>query len=272
MEQTTFRLRISLAIFLVTMLLGTGGFMLVEGLSLGDAFYFNIVTMATVGYGDIHPVTPTGKLLAILLIVLGTGTFLGVVANATEIMLSRRESRSREKKLHIIIGVYFSELGTRLLAIFAAADPDIETMRQDLMVENNWSDREFQKVFSRTAAYRCRPEINRVNLPELRALLVSRRNTLVDLLEHPILLEQESFTEHLQAVFHLTEELTCRPDFIDLPATDLQHLTGDMHRAYSSLVQQWIAYMKYLKFHYPYLFSLALRTNPFDPAATPVVL
>jgi len=28
---------------------------------------------------------------------------------------------------------------------------------------------------------------------------------------------------------------------------------------------QWLAYMKHLKKEYPYLFSLAVRTNPFDP-------
>ena len=46
--------------------------------------------MATVGYGDIHPVTASGKLLAILIIITGVGTFLGVIANTTELMLNRK--------------------------------------------------------------------------------------------------------------------------------------------------------------------------------------
>lgn len=56
--------------------------MLAEDLSPVDALYFSIVTMATVGYGDIHPVTPLGKIFAIVMIFCGVGTFLGVVAGA----------------------------------------------------------------------------------------------------------------------------------------------------------------------------------------------
>jgi len=37
------------------------------------------------------------------------------------------------------------------------------------------------------------------------------------------------------------------------------------------LVRQWLAYMKYLKNFYPYLFSLAMRTNPFDQHASPII-
>jgi hypothetical protein len=36
-------------------------------------------------------------------------------------------------------------------------------------------------------------------------------------------------------------------------------------------VREWVVYMKYLKGSYPYLFSLAVRTNPLDRTATPVV-
>ena len=52
------RLRIYLIVFFAVMVLGTIGFMLIENRSFTDAFYFTIVTIATVGYGDLHPVTP----------------------------------------------------------------------------------------------------------------------------------------------------------------------------------------------------------------------
>ncbi|MDD5585217.1 MAG: hypothetical protein PHV55_09220 [Candidatus Omnitrophica bacterium] len=44
-------------------------------------------------------------------------------------------------------------------------------------------------------------------------------------------------------------------------------LSGDMKRAYQQLILRWLDYMKYLKQDYPYLFSLAMRTNPFDANA-----
>ena len=49
-----------------------------------------------------------------------------------------------------------------------------------------------------------------------------------------------------------------------LPATDVMHISGDIRRVYSRLVLEWVDYMEYQKKHYPYLFSLAMRMNPFD--------
>jgi len=85
------------------------------------------------------------------------------------------------------------------------------------------------------------------------------------------LLEHESFTGLLRAVFHLTEELEKRKDFKKLPGSDIEHLAGDIKRAYVLIVNGWLDYMKYLKNNYPYLFSLAMRTNPFDETASLIV-
>ena len=114
-------------------------------------------------------------------------------------------------------------------------------------------------------------ELERIALPELQAFLANQRRSLVDLLENPITLEHEHFTEHLQAVFHLNEELGVRLDFAALPPADRKHLTGDINRAYGSLVGQWVSYMLYIKQHYPYLYSLGVRTNPFNPKASPML-
>jgi hypothetical protein len=44
-----------------------------------------------------------------------------------------------------------------------------------------------------------------------------------------------------------------------------------MKRVYSMLIGEWLSYMKHVKDNYPYLFSFAMRTNPFDVNATPEV-
>jgi hypothetical protein len=56
-----------------------------------------------------------------------------------------------------------------------------------------------------------------------------------------------------------------------LPKSDIEHIAGDIKRAYVLLVNEWLDYMMYLKDNYPYLYSLAMRTNPFDKNASPVV-
>jgi hypothetical protein len=98
-------------------------------------------------------------------------------------------------------------------------------------------------------------------------MMTVQRSFLLGLLENQNLLEHEEFTELLWATFHLLEELTYRQDFSRLPKSDVTHLVGDMNHAYVLLICQWVTYMQHLKKSYPYLFSFALRTNPFDKNA-----
>nr|MDO8111658.1 hypothetical protein [Candidatus Sigynarchaeota archaeon] len=73
-------------------------------------------------------------------------------------------------------------------------------------------------------------------------------------------------------IFHLNEELAHREGNIaQLPESDYLHLNGDIMRVFKSLLKQWIIYLKHLKDRYPFLFSLALRTNPFDPNASIII-
>jgi hypothetical protein len=186
-------------------------------------------------------------------------------------VLTAREKRARMQKMNMVIGTFFSEAGTYLLTVFSDHDPDLDSIRKDLLVTGEWSDRKFGEAWRELRTYTYDVDMARINLGELRDYLKSRRDFLVRLLENPMLLDHESFTGLLRAVFHLTEELEARPDFRTLPQTDVGHLAGDIHRAYYNLVMQWLLYMKYLKTTHPYLFSLAMRTNPFDRSAAPVV-
>ena len=58
---------------------GTVVFHFVEGWRWLDSFYFCVITLATVGYGDFTPKTDVGKLLAIVYIISGIGIFLAFV-------------------------------------------------------------------------------------------------------------------------------------------------------------------------------------------------
>jgi len=186
-------------------------------------------------------------------------------------LLSERERRNRLEKLNMVIGAFFSEVGTRLLVSFSDFDPRLAEIRDNLIVTGEWSEREFLSVAKRLRHYDYEVEIDKVDLEVLRDFLMEKRDFLLRLLENPNLLEHESFTGLLRAVFHLTEELANRDDVRQLPGTDYEHLAGDIKRAYILLVHQWLDYMKYLKDNYPFLFSLAMRTNPFDQTASPVV-
>jgi len=186
-------------------------------------------------------------------------------------LLSEKEKRARLEKLNMVIGTFFSEVGTRLLTYFSDFDPKLDKIRKQLIVTNNWSEQEFFSVSKLLKNYDYGVKIQKVDLDHLCSFVMDKRDFLLRLLENPNLLEHESFTELLRAVFHLTEELTHRTDLRQLPNSDREHLSGDIKRVYVLLVHQWLDYMKYLKYNYPYLFSLAMRTNPFDQNASPVV-
>ena len=186
-------------------------------------------------------------------------------------LLGVREKRARLEKLNMVIGVFFSEIGAGLVTYFSDFDPKLEKIKQELIVRPNWSEKEFSAVSKRLKSYDYGVEIQKVELEYLRDFLIAKRDFLLRLLENPNLLEHESFTELLRAVFHLTEELQGREDISQLPDSDYEHLAGDIKRAYVLLVQHWLDYMKHLKNNYPYLFSLAMRTNPFDQSASPIV-
>jgi len=184
-------------------------------------------------------------------------------------LLNEREKRALIKKMNMVIGAFFSEVGIQLLRCFSNFDYHFEKIRVNLIVTNNWSEREFFITSKSLKNYDYSINSQKGDLEDLRNFLIGKRDFLLRLLENPNLLEHESFTELLWAVSHLTEELAARLDVSKLSNTDYAHLSGDIKRAYVLLISEWLEYMKHLKDTYPYLFSFALRTNPFDPNASP---
>jgi hypothetical protein len=135
-------------------------------------------------------------------------------------------------------------------------------------VDTDWDEASFTQATQALDTYSYDINEGTIELRPVHDLLMEERDFLVRVLENPLLLEHERFTELMQAVFHLAEELEHRKDLASLPASDRAHLALDMKRVYTRLASQWLSYMRHLKDHYPYLFSLAMRTNPFDENAT----
>jgi voltage-gated potassium channel len=271
MNEIKRKMKIYLLLFLLIAAIGTFGFMNLKHVSLMEAFYFNIVTMSTVGYGNAHAEDNIGRLFTIFLIVAGGSAFLGVIANATELVVLKRDSYNRIRKVNMVMGVFFSEVGDFLLRLFYRHHKADNRIGQKLLITPGWTREQFAEAGKNVAAAQLGVVPDNLNLSELSVFLKSKRDFLVGLLENPVLVEHEGFSEALLAVFHLQDELNCRTDFAGMPDSDRDHLTGDMNRAYGRLAQQWLIYLEHLKDQYPYIFSLAVRKNPFNPDADPVV-
>jgi hypothetical protein len=190
-----------------------------------------------------------------------------IVTLVLEGLLEYRGKQSILKKLNMVIGSFFCEVGTELLKICSGFDPQFANLRKHLVITKDWSDRDFLTAHKYVQEYKSSINSKQADLNIAKNFLIAKRVFLLSLLENPNLLEHESFTNLLWAVFHLTDELALRADLNKLPEADYQHLSVDIKRAYQQLILQWLDYMKHLKLDYPYLFSLAMRTNPFDANA-----
>jgi len=270
-DKIKIRLKIYLTVITLLLSVGITGFMLIENMSLTDAIYFSLVTMATVGYGDIHPQTDIGKFLTLIIIVGGVGTFLGVIASITDLFVNRREELIRQEKLDMVTGLFFSEMGNELLNRFTHLDPDNETLHGILKISKKWKDDDFDKAYKVLKKQRLIIDSSRADFFTLMEYLRNRSDLLLRLLENPIIQEHENFTALLRALFHLRDELLNRSNLFNLLDSDRKHLEGDIVRVYHLLIFEWLRYMHYLKKNYGYLFSLEMRINPFDPDADPVV-
>ena len=194
-----------------------------------------------------------------------------IVTIIVDQVLRIRERMALLKKLNMVIGAFFSEVGTKLMRRFVLFDEDAGAIGRELLISGAWDDRKFDGAVQVLRQHRARIDYRRGDLQDLKEFLVARRGFLLGLLENQNLLEHASFTELLWAVFHLMEELDSRDDVLTLAPADGEHLAGDITRAYLILATEWLTYLKHLKKEYPYLYSLAVRTNPFDRNASVVV-
>lgn len=186
-------------------------------------------------------------------------------------VLAVRERKIILERLNMVIGSFFSVVGKDLLRFFSEFDPNTDRIRRDLIITNQWSAGEFLDMNKRLKKYDYAISIRRGDLGGLKQKLVKEREFMMRLLENQNLLEHDAFTGLLMSVFHLAEELESRPNLSNLSELDLRHIAGDMQRAYSLLISEWLSYMNHLRENYPYLFSFAMRTNPFDPNASPEI-
>ena len=86
---------------LVVLGAGTWFYHQVEGWSWVDALYFTVITLTTIGYGDLHPTTPASKIFTIFFIFIGLGvisTFIVLLAERANQSALIRKTSTEDKK------------------------------------------------------------------------------------------------------------------------------------------------------------------------------
>ncbi|NNJ12287.1 potassium channel protein [Chloroflexales bacterium ZM16-3] len=106
MEESVQRRAVRRLIFAVgslslLLLVGTVGYALIEGMSWIDALYMVVITVSTVGFGEISPLTPAGRLFTIGLIGSGAGLVAFTLSGAAEFILSGEWQEYLEQRRRI---------------------------------------------------------------------------------------------------------------------------------------------------------------------------
>lgn len=109
-------LRIAFALVAVALSIGVAGFMILEDYSLGQAFYMAVITISTVGYGEVEPLDVKGRWFASFLILLNIGVFAYLLSAFTYFVVQgeifknlharRMERRIDKLENHIILCGY----------------------------------------------------------------------------------------------------------------------------------------------------------------------
>lgn len=179
-------------------------------------------------------------------------------------LLERRDKRARLSKMNMIIGVFFSQVGTKLLHEIMSLDKNASLVKESVSVSAQWGGKDYARAIRAAGDHKFDIEFSSNAFVVIKDLLEKERAFLVGLLQNPVLLEHKSFTNLLWAVFHFAEELGYRDDLSKVTENDAKHLIGDANRVAGLLLKEWLSYVKHLKVSYPYLFSLALRLDPFE--------
>ena len=91
-------------------------------------------------------------------------------------VLEQREKSSRLKKMNMVIGAFFSEVGSRLLEILSQLDPETERLQQELVPEKRSVEQEFQEVRRWLMTHDYTVEAGKVDWMGLKTFLVERRD------------------------------------------------------------------------------------------------
>ena len=92
------RLRLAVLVGLLLLAVGTGGYMVIERLNFLDALFMTVITLGSVGYGEVKPLHVAGQIFTIVLILVGLGTAAWLFTTVLETLTSEQTQRVLAQK------------------------------------------------------------------------------------------------------------------------------------------------------------------------------
>ncbi len=78
----------TVGLVLLTAAAGVAGLMVIEGWSFIDALYMTVITISTVGFSEVHPLSQIGKFFIIILIIFGVGAYIYIISIVAEYLVA----------------------------------------------------------------------------------------------------------------------------------------------------------------------------------------
>ncbi len=134
--------QISILMVLILIAIGTVGFMLLEQMTAVDAFYMTIITITTVGFGEVHTLSEVGRVFTSILIFLGVATVTIAVSNGASVILGPHlwlaiRERKMEETLKLIKNHYiicgYGRMGQQIAR-------DLQARKEEFVVVENLPD------------------------------------------------------------------------------------------------------------------------------------
>lgn len=177
-----------------------------------------------------------------------------VVTIMLEKLIDYRAKKDRIEKINMLVGVFFTEVGGKLMHLIIDADKDAKNYI------TNFED--LNKIKKSLYEYDYKVNMNYIDLCTIKNILVEHSNLFVTLISNESILQHQIFTDLLMSVIHLRDEIIFmeKDNRLEL---NINHLENDVIRVYKNISMQWISYLEYLQKSYPFLYNNAIRVNPF---------
>lgn len=171
--------------------------------------------------------------------------------------LDLSELKKKIKKNNVVITTFYVEAGLVILQ----AMKEFNLNLQEFLLAIEAKSQGGQRNASALEKFEVVMEADPLKLPTLYKIMKEKKSFMLSLLENSNLLEHDSFTDMLWAVFHVADELEMR-DLEALEQEEIAHLSLDLKRAYSALTAEWLEHLEYLNREYPFLYQTAMKKNP----------
>lgn len=178
-----------------------------------------------------------------------------VLVMAVEALLAMRERADRKRKLSILLGVFFRQIGIELYSIMASMIDNRDEFDDLITVEPGWKRRQFAHARAALTKTKFWIKADKDQLKSLVKTLLDKEDDIVQMTRNPHLLEFPSLHQALMRLFHLIEELHFHRTWDNMSDQAYDHLANDVSKALQSMAVLWMDYLAYLKADHPILFD-----------------